>query len=57
MSYDPQPVKDGAVTTAKLGGDITALAKDLLQQETTTDAKDTLDVVAGAGGGMPILTL
>lgn len=33
MSYNPQPVADGSVTTAMLGGDVTAAAKALLQQD------------------------
>jgi len=57
MSYDPSAsseVADGSITTAKLGGDITALAKDLLTQATTDDAKTTLDVT---DNGVPRLTL
>ena len=35
VSYNPAPIPpDGSVTTAKLGGDVTAVAKELLQAET-----------------------
>ena len=36
MSYNPAAGEppDGSITTAKLGGDITAVAKELLQAET-----------------------
>lgn len=55
ISYDPPGTTtpaDGTVTTAKLGGDVTDLAKDLLKQETTTNAQTTLDV-APAGTVVP----
>lgn len=55
MAYIQRPVPaDGSVTTAKLGGDVTELAKDLLKQETTTDAKTTLAVL---DAGLPRLEL
>jgi hypothetical protein len=59
MSYDPKSriPDDGTITTAKLGGDVTTLAKDLLTQATTTDAKNTLAVTDGGGGGVPAITL
>jgi len=59
VTYVPNASKllpDGSVTTAKLGGDVTTLAKDLLTQATTTDAKNTLAVTDG-GGGVPAVTL
>lgn len=52
MTYVPNAAKllpDGSVTTAKLGGDVSDLAKDLLTQETPTDAKATLEVSPSAG--------
>lgn len=55
MSYDPSPVAtiaDGSITSAKLGGDITTLAKDVLVQATPDDAKAVLEVTSG-GGGVP----
>lgn len=59
MSYDPPggSIADGSVTSAKLGGDITALAKTLLQQSTTDDAKTTLAVTDGSGSGVPAFTV
>ena len=55
MTYIPNPtvtIADGTITSAKLGGDITALAKDLLVQPTPEDAKTTLEVT---DGGDPIV--
>lgn len=34
MSYNPEPVPPGSVTTAMLGGDVTEAARALLQQDT-----------------------
>ena len=53
VTYIPNPtttVGDGTITIAKLGGDITDLAKELLIQETPDDAKTTLEVTEGGGG-------
>jgi len=38
------PVADGSVTTAKLGGDVTAVAKVLLQAATEKDQRQALDL-------------
>jgi hypothetical protein len=35
MTYNPAPIPpDGSITTAKLGGDVSDVAKELLQAET-----------------------
>ena len=45
MSYNPNPVPaDGSITTAKLGGDVTEVAKELLQAETKPQQRNTLEL-------------
>lgn len=50
-------IADGSITSAKLGGDITTLAKDLLVQATPEDAKTTLEVTDGGGASVPAFTV
>lgn len=38
------PVADGSVTTAKLGGDVTDAAKELLQAETKAQQRATIEL-------------
>ncbi len=53
-SYDPGggggggAIPDGSITTAKLGGDITTLAKTLLQQSTEKEVRTTIEVAESA---------
>lgn len=44
MSYNPVPVPNGSVTTAKLGGDISVVAKSLLQAETEKEQREALEL-------------
>lgn len=55
MSYNPSAPAPGpgSIDSSMLGGDITALAKDLLVQATTDDAKTTLDVTDATGVVVP----
>ena len=45
MTYNPAPIPpDGSVTTAKLGGDVTEVAKELLQAETKSEQRATIEL-------------
>jgi hypothetical protein len=45
MSYNPAPIPpDGSITTVKLGGDVTEVAKELLQAETKPEQRNVLQV-------------
>lgn len=45
MTYDPEPVPaDGSVTTAKLGGDVTTIAKAFLQAVTAKQQREAMDL-------------
>lgn len=53
MSYDPGgggggAIADGSITSAKLGGDITDLAKTLLQQSTEKAMRQTVEIAESA---------
>lgn len=55
MTYIPNAIAtiaDGSISSAKLGVDITALAKDLIVQATPDDAKTTLEVTEGSGSAI-----
>ena len=38
------PVADGSITTAKLGGDVSDVAKELLQAETKSQQRATIEL-------------
>lgn len=45
MTYNPAPIPpDGSVTTAKLGGDVTTVAKTLLQASTEKAQREALEL-------------
>jgi hypothetical protein len=47
MTYIPNPqatVADGSITTAKLGGDVTEVAKELLQAETKMEQRNVVQL-------------
>jgi hypothetical protein len=45
MTYNPAPIPpDGSITTAKLGGDVTEVAKELLQAETRVDQRTVVEL-------------
>jgi hypothetical protein len=60
MSYDPNPlvlIADGAIGTAKLGGDVTAVAKTLLQASTEKAQRQALDLAESSTMAQGALTL
>jgi hypothetical protein len=57
LSPQSAPVPDGSITTAKLGGDITAAGEALLVDATAADQRDTLGLaeIAATGSGADLV--
>ena len=45
MTYNPAPIPpDGSITTTKLGGDVSDVAKELLQAETKAEQRTVVEI-------------
>ena len=45
VSYNPAPIPpDGSITTTKLGGDVSEVAKELLQAETKSEQRVVVEL-------------